>query len=203
MAQMSVALVVRCRSAECDRDVEHFRASATVKGFAAPTASSSSDNPVIRANALYVWMFPSWMMLCLWEGSLSLRKRFYHRLLSYNLAPPHPATLASTTFPEPAFSFIVKDPQSPEGSAGLLQICRCCLAAAVWGPSNEQVIAKIQALPERQMAELMRSIETVRASQACEMRADLRSRNHCQPVRPSSTAVLKPRARWWSLRRKF
>jgi protein HOOK3 len=63
--------------------------------------------------------------------------------------------------PEPSFNVVAKSPSTPEGTKGLLTICRLCVAVGVWAPGNEKVIRKIQGLEERQMAELMKGIEEV------------------------------------------
>lgn len=89
------------------------------------------------------------------------RKRLYRLLLSYPLPSPHPPTRALTSLREPAFATIAKSPSTSEGTAGLVQISRLCLAVGVWAPGNEKVIGKIQGLSEDDMAELMRSIEEV------------------------------------------
>jgi len=56
---------------------------------------------------------------------------------------------------------IARNPKSGEGEAGLVQICRLCVAVGAMGPANERVIAKIQALDEAAMVELMKTIEGV------------------------------------------
>nr|XP_019044643.1 hypothetical protein I302_06556 [Kwoniella bestiolae CBS 10118]OCF23573.1 hypothetical protein I302_06556 [Kwoniella bestiolae CBS 10118] len=108
-----------------------------------PTASSSTENWVLRMNTL---------------------KRLYRLLLSFPLPPPHAANLSLSNLPEPPFSTIAKAPSTSEGSKGLAQICRMCLAVGVWAPGNEKVIEKIQGLRESHMAELMKSIEEVMAT---------------------------------------
>ncbi|WWC93739.1 hypothetical protein V866_000575 [Kwoniella sp. B9012] len=108
-----------------------------------PAASGSAENWVLRMNTL---------------------KRLYRLLLSFPLPSPHAANLSLSNLPEPPFSTIAKAPSTSEGSKGLAQICRMCLAVGVWAPGNEQVIAKIQGLRESHMAELMKSIEEVMAT---------------------------------------
>ncbi|WWC71606.1 uncharacterized protein I206_105564 [Kwoniella pini CBS 10737] len=115
------------------------------------TASGSSENWVLRMNTL---------------------KRLYRLLLSFPLPPPHAANLSLSTLPEPPFSTIAKAPSTSEGSKGLVQICRLCLAVGVWAPGNEKVIAKIQGLRESYMAELMKSIEEVMATLPQEERGE-------------------------------
>lgn len=66
-----------------------------------------------------------------------------------------------TSLPEPNFNAIARSPKSAEGSSGLVQICRFCVAVGAVGPANERVIAKIQALDEGAMVELMKCIEGV------------------------------------------
>ncbi|WWC90743.1 uncharacterized protein L201_005680 [Kwoniella dendrophila CBS 6074] len=107
------------------------------------TASSSTENWVLRMNTL---------------------KRLYRLLLSFPLPPPHAANLSLSNLPEPPFSTIAKAPSTSEGSKGLAQICRMCLAVGVWAPGNEKVIGKIQGLRENYMAELMKSIEEIMAT---------------------------------------
>ena len=65
---------------------------------------------------------------------------------------------------EPNFSAIARTPTTGEGSAGLITLCRLCLAVGVLGPANEKVIAKIQSFEEGTMASLMKSIEEVMAT---------------------------------------
>lgn len=89
------------------------------------------------------------------------RKRLYRLLLSYPINTPNAPTLAVTSLPEPNFNAIARNPKSAEGSAGLVQVCRFCVAVGAVGPSNERVIAKIQALDETAMVELMKCIEGV------------------------------------------
>lgn len=69
-----------------------------------------------------------------------------------------------TSLSEPNFNAIARLPKSAEGSAGLTQICRLCVAVGAMGPANERVIAKIQALDETAMVELMKTIEGVMAT---------------------------------------
>nr|XP_031860001.1 uncharacterized protein CI109_004608 [Kwoniella shandongensis]KAA5527073.1 hypothetical protein CI109_004608 [Kwoniella shandongensis] len=124
-------------------DSTHFKHVPTRGLGISSTASSSSENWVLRMNTL---------------------KRLYRLLLSFPLPPPHAQSLALSTLPEPPFSTIAKSSKTAEGTKGLIQICRLCLAVGVWGPGNEKVISKIQRLKEEHMAELMKSIEEVMAS---------------------------------------
>ncbi|TXT13806.1 hypothetical protein VHUM_01173 [Vanrija humicola] len=99
-----------------------------------------------------------------WVLRMNLLKRLYRLLLSYPINSPTALTLAVTSLPEPPFNTIARSPKSPEGSAGLLQICRVCVAVGSMGPANERVIAKIQALDESSMVEIMKTIEGVMAT---------------------------------------
>lgn len=85
-------------------------------------------------------------------------------MLSYPLNAPNAPTLAVTSLSEPNFNAIARSPKSAEGSAGLTQICRMCVAIGAMGQANERVIAKIQALDEESMVELMKTIEGVMAT---------------------------------------
>ncbi|WVQ81913.1 hypothetical protein IAT38_004040 [Cryptococcus sp. DSM 104549] len=124
-------------------DATHFKnVPSRGLGPAAP-GSSSSENWVLRMNTL---------------------KRLYRLLLSFPLPAPHPSSLSLSTLPEPPFPTIAKSPESSEGTAGLLQVCRLCLAVGVWAQGNEKVIGKIQTMREEHMAQLMKSIEEVMAS---------------------------------------
>lgn len=99
------------------------------------------------------------------NGKLSARltssKRLYRLLLSYPLNAPNAPTLGVTSLREPNFNHVARNPKSSEGEAGLVQICRLCVAVGAMGPANERVIAKIQALDEAAMVELMKTIEGV------------------------------------------
>ncbi|WOO81281.1 Protein Hook 3 [Vanrija pseudolonga] len=99
-----------------------------------------------------------------WVLRMNLLKRLYRLLLSYPINSPTAPTLAVTSLPEPPFNTIARSPKCPEGSAGLLQICRVCVAVGSMGPANERVIAKIQALDESSMVEIMKTIEGVMAT---------------------------------------
>ncbi|WVQ99968.1 hypothetical protein IAU59_007111 [Kwoniella sp. CBS 9459] len=122
-------------------DATHFKNVTTSRTSTA--ASGSTENWVLRMNTL---------------------KRLYRLLLSFPLPPPHAQNLSLSNLPEPPFSTIAKAPSTSEGSKGLAQICRMCLAVGVWGPSNERIIGKIQGLRESHMAELMKGIEEVMAT---------------------------------------
>ncbi|KAL1411320.1 hypothetical protein Q8F55_002271 [Vanrija albida] len=99
-----------------------------------------------------------------WVLRMNLLKRLYRLLLSYPINSPTAPTLAVTSLPEPPFNTIARSPKSAEGSNGLLQICRVCVAVGSMGPANERVIAKIQALDESSMVEIMKTIEGVMAT---------------------------------------
>ncbi|WVF72769.1 hypothetical protein IAT40_007587 [Kwoniella sp. CBS 6097] len=122
-------------------DATHFKNVTT--GRTSTAASGSTENWVLRMNTL---------------------KRLYRLLLSFPLPPPHARNLSLSNLPEPPFSTIAKASSTSEGSKGLAQICRMCLAVGVWGPSNERIIGKIQGLRESHMAELMKGIEEVTAT---------------------------------------
>ncbi|WVR07484.1 hypothetical protein IAU60_004526 [Kwoniella sp. DSM 27419] len=128
-------------------DATHFK-SVMSRNPSGP--SSSAENWVLRMNTL---------------------KRLHRLLLSFPLPPPHAQNLSLSNLPEPPFSTIAKAPSTSEGSKGLAQICRLCLAVSVWAPGNEKVIAKIQGLRESHMAELMKSIEEVMATLPAEEQA--------------------------------
>ncbi|TXT03988.1 uncharacterized protein COLE_07685 [Cutaneotrichosporon oleaginosum] len=99
-----------------------------------------------------------------WVLRMNIMKRLYRLLLSYPLNHPNAPTLAVTTLSEPNFNAIARLPKSAEGTSGLTQICRMCVAVGAMGPANERVIAKIQALDEGSMVELMKTIEGVMAT---------------------------------------
>ncbi|BEI86835.1 hypothetical protein CcaverHIS002_0701810 [Cutaneotrichosporon cavernicola] len=99
-----------------------------------------------------------------WVLRMNIMKRLYRLMLSYPLNHPNAPTLAVTTLPEPNFNAIARLPKSAEGTTGLIQICRMCVAVGAMGPANERVIAKIQALDEGSMVELMKTIEGVMAT---------------------------------------
>ncbi|OCF42706.1 hypothetical protein I317_03437 [Kwoniella heveanensis CBS 569] len=122
-------------------DATHFKNVTTGRSSAA--ASGSTENWVLKMNTL---------------------KRLYRLLLSFPLPPPHAQNLSLSNLPEPPFSTIAKAPSTSDGTKGLAQICRMCLAVGVWGPSNERIIGKIQGLRESHMAELMKGIEEVTAT---------------------------------------
>jgi protein HOOK3 len=95
---------------------------------------------------------------------LTARKRLYRLLLSFPLSPPRPPSLSLSSLSEPDFSSIARSPTTKEGTDGLLQICRLCLAISVWAAGNEKVITRIRDLGEGHMAYLMKSIEEVMAT---------------------------------------
>ncbi|KAL7423859.1 hypothetical protein Q5752_001444 [Cryptotrichosporon argae] len=146
-------------------DATHFKNTAS-RGATAPS-TSSADNWVLKMNTL---------------------KRLYRLLLSYPLTSPRPATLALTRLPEPQFSTIAKNPKSPDGSAGLLQIARFCLAVGAMGAANATVIPKIQGLDEDSMSALMQCIESVMDTLPSEKEDD-QVKDHLHSPRPLSPPV--------------
>nr|XP_018261439.1 uncharacterized protein I303_05877 [Kwoniella dejecticola CBS 10117]OBR83597.1 hypothetical protein I303_05877 [Kwoniella dejecticola CBS 10117] len=150
-------------------DATHFKS--VSNRTPTPTASSSSENWVLRMNTL---------------------KRLYRLLLSFPLPPPHATNLSLSNLPEPPFSTIAKASSTSEGSKGLAQICRLCLAVGVWAPGNEKVIGKIQGLRESYMAELMKSIEEVMATLPQEEGGDegLQSPFGTSPIKQSAEPPL-------------
>ncbi|EJT46863.1 protein-nucleus import-related protein [Trichosporon asahii var. asahii CBS 2479] len=98
-------------------------------------------------------------------------------------------TLEVTSLHEPNFNAIARNPRSAEGSAGLLQISRFCVAVGAMGPSNERVIAKIQALDEGSMVELMKTIEGVMAT----LPAPVEDPSKADEISPPFTAVRNER----------
>ncbi|WVO17785.1 hypothetical protein L204_105483 [Cryptococcus depauperatus] len=147
-------------------DATHFK-NVTSRGISSSTGASS-ENWVLRMNTL---------------------KRLYRLLLSFPLPAPHPSSLSLSKLPEPPFPVIAKSPATREGSQGLLQICRFCLATGVWASGNERVIIRIQRLKEEHMAELMKSIEQIMESLPAEHQS---AQGGTSPLKPSPDMSYSP-----------
>nr|ODN98784.1 hypothetical protein L204_02748 [Cryptococcus depauperatus CBS 7855] len=151
---------------EVSVDATHFK-NVTSRGISSSTGASS-ENWVLRMNTL---------------------KRLYRLLLSFPLPAPHPSSLSLSKLPEPPFPVIAKSPATREGSQGLLQICRFCLATGVWASGNERVIIRIQRLKEEHMAELMKSIEQIMESLPAEHQS---AQGGTSPLKPSPDMSYSP-----------